>query len=290
MSTDRKPAAGYGLIALAAILWATLGPVARYALERGVGPIEVSFWRALFGGLLFAVHALATGGGRVARRDLPALIAFALIGVTFLFGSYFQAVRLGGASLAAVLLYTAPVWVVLASSFVLREPITRTKAAALALTLGGVVLVATAGGTNVRISAGAIGWGLASSFAYAGYYLFGKRYFPRYGVGTVFMYALLLGAIGLLPLVDWSAKTSADWAAFLWLAAVPTYAAYLVYGIGLGRVEAGHAATVATLEPVATALLAYWLWQEELGARGYAGAALVLLGVLVTTRARPRPE
>ena len=284
VTRESKPATGYALIALAAILWATLGPAARYALERGIQPLEVSFWRALLGGLLFAAHALATGGGRIARRDLPAILAFALVGVTFLFGAYFRTVQLGGAALAAVLLYTAPVWVVIASSVVLREPITRVKAAALALTLAGVVLVATAGGSNVRISGGAIGWGLACSFAYAGYYLFGKRYFPRYGVQTVFMYALLLGAAGLAPLVDWSTKTTADWAVFLWLAAVPTWAAYFVYGRGLARVEAGRAATVATLEPVVTAVLAYWLWQEELGARGYLGAALVLVGVLLTTR------
>ena len=281
---------GYALIALAAILWATLGPAARYSLARGIEPLEVSFWRALFGGALFAVHVLATRRGRIARRDLPAMVAFALVGVTFLFGAYFQAVRLGGASLAAVLLYTAPVWVVIASSVVLRERITRTKAGALVLTLAGVVLVATAGGANVRISAAAIGWGLASSFAYATYYLFGKRYFPRYAVTTVFMYALLLGAVGLAPLVDWSPKTAADWAVFGWLAAVPTYAAYLVYGTGLAHVEAGRAATVATLEPVVTALLAYLLWREALGARGYLGAALVLVGVLLTTRVRMRPE
>ena len=282
------PGRGYALIALAAVLWASLGPAARFALERGVGPVEVSFWRALFGGSLFAVHAFATGGGRVAWRDLPALVAFALIGVTFLFAAYFRTVQLGGAALAAVLLYTAPVWVVIASSLALREPITRAKAAALALTLAGVVLVATAGGTNVRISPAAVGWGLACSFAYAGYYLFGKRYFPRYGVATVFMYAELIGALGLAFFVDWTVKTTGDWAVFLWLAAVPTYLAYLVYGIGLAHVEAGRAATVATLEPVVTALLAYWLWQEALGARGYLGAALVLAGVLLTTRVRSR--
>lgn len=292
-ATAMRPARGYALIALAAILWASLGPAARYALERGIGPLEVSFWRALFGGLLFGLHALTAGGGRVARHDWLALVGFALLGVTFLFGAYFRTVQLGGAALAAVLLYTAPVWVVLASSVVLREPITRAKGAALLLTLAGVVLVATAGGANVTISPAAVGWGLACSFAYAAYYLFGKRYFPRYGVTTVFMYVLLLGAIGLLPLVDWSPKTTADWAVFVWLAAVPTYAAYLVYGIGLGHVEAGRAATVATLEPVVTALLAYWLWQEALGARGYLGAALVLVGVLLTTRvvrARPQPQ
>lgn len=284
MTHATTPRRGYALIALAAILWASLGPAARYALERGIHPLEISFWRALFGGVLFGAHALATGGGRVARRDWLAIVLFALLGVSFLFGAYFRTVQLGGAALAAVLLYTAPVWVVLASSVVLRETITGAKAAALVLTLAGVALVATAGGANVNISAAAVGWGLACSFAYAGYYLFGKRYFPRYGVQSVFMYGLLLGALGLLPLVDWSAKTTADWAVFVWLAAVPTYAAYLVYGIGLAHVEAGRAATVATLEPVFTAMLAYWLWQEELGTRGYLGAALVLIGVLLTTR------
>lgn len=284
---ERTAFAGYALIALAAVLWSTLGPVGRYALERGIAPLEVSFWRALFGAALFGAHALATGGGRIARRDAPAIVAFALLGVTFLFGAYFRTVQLGGAALASVLLYTAPVWVVIASALVLREPITPAKALALGLTLAGVALVATGGGANVNISAAAVGWGLACSFAYAGYYLFGKRYFPRYGVQTVFMYALLLGAAGLAPLVDWSAKTTADWLVFAWLAAVPTWAAYFVYGIGLERVEAGRAATVATLEPVVTAVLAYWLWQEELGARGYAGAALVLFGVLLTTRRAP---
>ena len=278
---------GYALIALAAVLWATLGPAARYALERGVHPLEISFWRALFAAVLFGAHALATRGGRVALRDLPAIVGFALLGVTFLFGAYFQTVRLGGAALAAVLLYTAPVWVVIGSAFVLHEPVTRVKAAALALTLAGVALVASGAGA-VDISAAAIAWGLSCSFAYAAYFLFGKRYFPRYGVPTVFMYAMLIGAIGLAPLVDWSAKTPADWIVFLWLAAVPTYAAYFVYGTGLGAVEAGRAATVATLEPVFTALLAYWLWGEDLGVRGYAGAALVLAGVLIASRSGGR--
>ena len=293
---ERSAVSGYALIALAAVLWATLGPAARYALERGIHPLEVSFWRALFAGTLFGVHALATGGGRIARRDIPAFLAFALFGVTFLFSAYFQTVRLGGAALAAVLLYTAPVWVVIASALLLREPITRAKAAALGLTLAGVVLVASgAGGLN--ISAAAIAWGLAASFAYAAYYLFGKRYFPRYGVPTVFLYALLLGAVGLYPLVEWSPKVPMDWIVFAWLALVPTWAAYFVYGIGLGAVEAGRAATIAMLEPVVTALIAYWLWGEDLGARGYAGAVLVLAGVLVAARparggspAQPRPQ
>ena len=268
------------------MLWATIGPVARFSLARGVDPLELSFWRALLGGALFGVHALVIGRVRVAPRDLPAIAGFALVGVTLFFGAYLEAVRLGGAALAAVLLYTAPVWVVLASAVLLREPITARKALAVALTLSGVALVALASDPSVRLSGGAIVWGLIAGLAYAGYYLFGKRWFERYPAPTVFLYALPLGALALAPLVRWSDKAPVDWLVILWLAAPPTYLAYLVYSIGLRRVEAGGAATVATLEPVVAALLAYAIWGEALGAWGYAGAALVLAGVLLTSTRR----
>ena len=283
---------GYLFIAVAAVLWATLGPVARYSLARGVDPLELSFWRALIGGGLFGVHALVIRRVRVAPRDLPAIAGFALVGVTLFFGAYFQAVRLGGAALAAVLLYTAPVWVVLASAALLREPVTRRKAIAVVVTLAGVALVALASGPGVRLSGAAVAWGLVAGLAYASYYLFGKKYFERYPAPTVFLYAMPLGALALAPFVRWSATTPADWLVIFWLAGPPTYLAYLVYSIGLRRVEAGGAATVATLEPVVAALLAYALWGEALGAWGYAGAALVLAGVLLTTRRRAtdRPD
>jgi DME family drug/metabolite transporter len=70
---------------------------------------------------------------------------------------------------------------------------------------------------------------------------------------------------------------------------VPTYGAYLLYSFGLTRVEATRAATVATLEPVAAAALAYVVWGEALRGLGYLGAALVLAGVLVVaTEREPR--
>ena len=61
---------GYAFIIAAALLWATIGPSARFALQAGVAPLEISFWRAAIGGLLFALHAAARGRLRLARSDL----------------------------------------------------------------------------------------------------------------------------------------------------------------------------------------------------------------------------
>jgi drug/metabolite transporter, DME family len=287
---------GYAYIVAAALLWATIGPSARFALQAGIAPLEIGFWRATIAGLLFALHAGVRGRLRIARADLPAVGAFALLGVTVFYWSYFRAVQLGGAALAAILLYTAPAWVALAAALWLGERLTVRKSVAVALTLAGIALVAFGSGPAVASGAGvattrvaAFAWGLLSGLAYAGYYLFGKRYFGRYEASTLFAYALPVGALLLLPAVRFAPKSGHEWLVLAFLAVVPTYGAYLLYSFGLARIEATRAATVATLEPVAAAALAYVVWGEALRTVGYVGAALVLAGVLVVaTEREPR--
>ena len=281
---------GYLCIALAAALWGSLGVVARIVLDAGVAPLELSVWRASIAGLLFATHAAIRGKVRVARADLPVLCGFAVIGVSVFYLSYLFAVQTGGAALAAILLYTAPAWVALASALWLHERMTGRKLAALAATLVGVAFVALgagSAGTGVHVSGAALGWGLLSGLAYASYYLFGKRYFVRYEAPTLFMYVLPLGAALLVPLVHFTPKSAATWGWIVYLGVVPTYVALQLYEAGLKRVEATRAVTVATLEPVIAAGLAYAVWGEALRPLGYAGAALVLAGVLLMSATPP---
>jgi DME family drug/metabolite transporter len=278
---------GYLLVALAALLWGTLGIASRLILQSGVEPLELSFWRATIGGSLFALQALRMREIRVERGDVAPVAAFAVVGVSLFYLSYQLAVRAGGAALAAILLYTAPAWVALASALWLHERMTRRKLAALTLTLAGVALVALGakGDTGaIRVGGSALFWGLVSGLAYAAYYLFGKRYFTRYHTATLFMYALPLGALLLLPAVHVAPKSAAIWAWIGFVGVVPTFLALQVYSAGLKRVTATNAVTVATLEPVVAAVLAYLVWGEALGLLGYLGAALVLAGVILMAR------
>lgn len=273
---------GYLFVAIAAALWGLLGPVTRVALQDGAGAVEVAFWRALLAAGLFAVHAAAIRKVKLERRDIPAVAAFGVVGVAGLMASYSRAVEAGGAALAAILLYTAPVWVALLSALFLGERMTRRKLLALAVAMLGVAGIALSGGSaGLRLTPAALGWGLTSAFAYALYYLFGKRYFERYATATLFLYALPIGALAMLPLAEFHHKTPGAWAAIAFVGVVPTYLAYIFYSAGLRRVEATRAATVATVEPVVAALAAFLMWGERLSPAGYAFAAVVLVGVLL---------
>lgn len=282
---------GYFYVVCAAVLWGLLGPATRFALRDGIDPLEIAFWRAAIAAVVFGAHAAVLRRVTVERRDLPAVLAFGVVGIALFFASYMYAVRLGGASLAAVLLYTAPVWVALLAWLLGWETLGGRKILALALTLVGVAGLARAAGGEVRVGAGAIFWGLVSGWAYATHYVFGKRYFPRYPTPTLFLYALPVGAAGLLPFFRFHPdKSAATWAVFVFVAVVPTYGSYLLYSAGLRRIEATRAATVATTEPVVAAIAAYLLWGEQLGAAGYLFAAVVLAGVLLVVLADGKSE
>ena len=274
---------GYVLVAAAAVLWGSLGPVARVALGDGIAPLELAFWRAALGGACFAAHAALRRRLRVAWADLPGVVLFALAGVALFYWSYLRAVEIGGAALAAVLLYTAPAWVALVAALRRRERLDARGVAALLLTLAGVALVAFGGGGESRAAPAGVAWGLVAGATYAAYYLVGKRWLVRYDAPTLFLYALPLGALALLPAVRFAPKGAAAWGAIVFVAVVPTYAAYLLYAHGLRRAEATRAAMVATLEPVVAAALAWIVWRERLGAAGTLGGALVIAGVLAAT-------
>lgn len=71
-------------------------------------------------------------------------------------------------------------------------------------------------------------------------------------------------------------------ASAVYLGAVCTFLAFLGWTWSQGRMSAVHGAILLALEPVFAALFAGWFLGERLGRRGFAGAAFVLAGILVS--------
>ena len=304
MTTDEaartgRTAAGVGFVLLAAALWGMFGVVARVALRDGVPPLDIAFWRTLIATACFAVHVLVRrgigSGHRVASPwlragDLPGIALFALLGIAALYACLPLAVEAGGATLAAVLLYTAPAWVAIFSALLLAERFTPRKLAALALTLAGIAGIALAGEGAVRPTRAAVGWGLGAGLSYASLYLFGKHYFARYSPAVVFLHALPVAAVALFPFTSFARVSAPAAAALLMLGVACTYLAYLAYASGLARLEATRAATIATAEPVIAAVLAFAFWGERLPFAAYAAALLVIGGVVLMAAAPAGPS
>jgi DME family drug/metabolite transporter len=279
--------AGYLYVLCAAVMWGLIGPASKLAFEAGMAPFEVAFWRTAMAWALFGTQALCAGDIRVARKDVLPVLAFGVCGIAGLFGSYVYAVKLGGAAMASVLLYTAPAWVAVMSYFLLKERMGALKIAAVAATILGVAgislgprLTGDVAG-SVPVTTASVLVGLLAGFTYALYYIFGKMYLSRYKTPTIFFYALPVGALALLPFFELRLPSLSGLAACAFLALCSTYGAYSIYYAGLKHLEATRAAVVATIEPVVAAVLAWIMFGEVFTPVGYLGSLLILFGVLL---------
>jgi len=276
---------GYVFIILAASSWGFIGIFSSFAFAEGVEPMEVAFWRALISWVFFGSQAIVRRETFLAKKDIPLLGVFALLGVSLFYISYQYAVNTGGAAFASVLLYTAPAWVVVCSIFIYKEKLTVNKIMAVLLVITGVFLISKTGGNSS--SETAIGFmavlsGLMSGFCYSLYYTIGKYFSSRYSLANLFLYVLPIGVLGILPFVEFTHKSPVAWASLIAVSLVSTFIANHCYYLGLKYLEAGKASIVATIEPVVAAVAAYIILGEYFTSLGYVGAAMIVSAVILT--------
>ena len=101
------------------------------------------------------------------------------------------------------------------------------------------------------------------------------------GPGSFTAIRLGAGAVVLLPLVPFAAKTPMDWLVAVLLGLVCSYVAYLAYCAGLRRLSPVRTVVMATLEPIFAVIMAWIVWDERFSFFGWVGAGLILAAVLL---------
>jgi drug/metabolite transporter, DME family len=274
-------------VAVAASIWGTLGLFAKILYAQGVSFESLVVARAFVGWLAVIGFLLATQGARslrVARRDLAFLLPLGLVGIGTFYLLYFYTVRESTVGTAAILLYSAPAFVVVLARLFLKEPLSAAKVCALVLTVGGIALVAGAyDPVNLEVSPKVLLTGMLSGLTYGLYAIFGRPLAGRLSPAVILSYALVFGSALLvaaaLPTLDTLAGLPAgSYALLLMLAVVHTTFAFALYTFGIRHLGAGRAAIAATIEPVVAGILGVTLLGEELTALKVLGALLVLTG------------
>ena len=279
-------------IVLAAALWGCIGAFLKLLTAAGLSSMEGVAVRSAVSAVVYGLFLAITDQKALSIRPRHWYYFFGTGVCSLLFFNwcYFTTISQSSMSVAAVLLYTSPVFVALLSALFLKERFTAQKGSALLLTFAGCALVTGLFPLGQQhVSVGTILLGLGSGFGYALYSIFGKFALERYAPSTVTFYTFLFAAVFSVPLsglyrdlhllVSWNAAVGG-----LGIGVFCCILPYLLYTGGLRYVEAGKAAILATVEPFVAALLGILLFHEEVTPYKLLGMAAIFAAVLLLNR------
>lgn len=292
----QPPAALYVIIA--GCLWGSMGVFVRRLNDQGFTSMQICEIRALEAAVIMLGLLLVYNRSllRVRWRDLWCFLGTGLVSVAFFNYCYFSSIALTSLSVAAVMLYTAPIFVMLLSVLLFGERLTRVKLIALALAFGGCVLVSGVLAETAVLNTRGVLLGLGSGVGYAMYSIFSRAAINRgYHSLTIITYTFAFGAVFLALLTDPAAIGAAMIGGgsqlllfSLLFAIVTTVLPYIFYTAGLSRMENSRASVTASVEPVMATLLGFFFFDEVPTAGGFAGMALVIAALtLLSLRSGP---
>ena len=295
MDDNRK---GALLIILAGTCWGVISIFINYLSAAGLGEMQISFLRQFFAVLVFALIILIRDRSkfRIPVKDLGLLMIVGFInGVLFNF-LYFYTIINSRASIAVVLLYTSPVFVIILARIFFKEKITGLKFIALVLTVIGCVFVTGVLGEGYMPPPAVILTGVLTGLAYALNNILTSAAVKRNDPITVTFYTLFFSFMFLIPFSGWSSLTSLCRSnpmilvvAFVMCLVTAVFAQYF-FSLGLGLIESGKAAIYGATEPIVGSLVGILLFHEESNFMKIAGIVMVIAAILLIGKSDAEQE
>lgn len=295
----KKGVNSYVFIAMAGILWSTLGLFGNMLMERGLSSEQVAFTRLFIGFIVLSLYSLIRRP-KVLKINLKCLLYCGAIGIICqgLFNKcYFKAVEVTGVSIAAVLLYTSPLFLAVFSKIVYKEKMTRAKIISLILCCIGAIMAVTGGVLDLKeINTYGIIMGIMAAITYALMPIISKNALKEFSSETILIYGFLFGAIFMIP----SAKpvemigfvTDMNVLPYMILLGVfPAAMAYIFYAEGIARgCELSIVGVVASVELIAASIIEWTVVGEVFTIGKAIGVAIMFVSAFTAVAGNKEVE
>lgn len=292
-------ASPYALLTFAIMCWGGNFVVARLA-NVDVPPVALSFWRHAFAAALVApfILPLLRTDWRTVRANAG---SFALLGMLLAAGNtlvYFAVLNTTVIN-AALINAGVPVAAVFFSWAILRDMINRWQAAGILLAFAGIVTVVTKARLGILLGL-EFGWGdlymLLAIVCWALYMVLLKRAQIRVSGLTLLTVLSAAGALWLVPAygVEVALGYRMEWTwltlgSLGYVTVFSTVIAWICWNSGTLRIGPNRASAFMCLHPIFGPVLGMIFFDEILRPYHGVGTVLVLIGVVMVSRAYAAP-
>ena len=150
---NNKPLLAHLCLFGSGAFWGLMAPVGKDAMTHGIEGIDMVSFRVLGGAILFWLTSLFTRREHIPTTDIIKLAGAGLFGLVFNQCCYTIGLSITSPSNSSIMTTSMPIFAMILSFLILREPITWKKVAGVLLGCSGAVLIimtsATAGNAKV---------------------------------------------------------------------------------------------------------------------------------------------
>lgn len=293
VNKTKKSAIAVIAIAIASLLWGTTGTVA--SLAPNVSPLAIGAFSTGMGGLLLFIHGRKNVVSEHAKlAKTPKLLLIGSIAIAIYPLAFYISMEYSGVAIGTVIsIATAPLFSAMLERFINRKLISLQWVISFIFGALGVILITlgkhTATDLDVNQSSQYLNWGsqylgiifgCAAGLGYAIYAWAAKQMIARDISSTSSVASMFgLASILLLPSLFFTADNlftqHSNILVGLYLAIIPMFCGYLLFGYGLRHLEVSSATLITLLEPAIATLLAVIVIGEVFDLIGWVGMIFI---------------
>ena len=293
------------LTLLGAVFFSFNGIVAKLVLASGLSTMRLTQVRC--GGafiiLLTYVFLRYREKLRTTRAELPHLAIYGVVGFLAVQALYFVAISRLHVSIALIMEFTAPIWIVIWLRYVKKKYVPPLMWISIFMAFSGLVLIAQVWRGRTLDPIGVIA-ALADGIVLATFFLLGERLAAKHEVETLMVYGFGFATLAMaLTLPLWSFPTeiftqSMDlqgrfseislpgWVLITWIIIMGTIIPYLLVVNGLKLLSASTSSVMGMSEPILAGVFAWILLSEKWGSIQLLGGLVVIVGIILADKAR----
>lgn len=293
------------LLTLAAVMFASNGVASKLLLNDHISAWRLAQVRSLSTFLIMAalIAWRAPKTMRITKREVPRLAALGAFGIAAVNGTYFLAISRMHVSIALLIEFTAPVWIVLYLRYVRKKHVPNQMWLALFLALLGLAFVAQVWNGLTLDGIGVLA-ALASAFAVAFFFLAGEGMTERRDNQSTTMWGFGFAALTwslMMPLWTFpfdvftvsiplegalEGHNAPGWVLILYVVFIGTVFPYLCVMNGLRNLSASTTSAFGMLEPIFAGIIAWFWFGESWTTIQLVGGVIVIAGIYMADRAR----
>ena len=242
MDNKKQPLIAHLCMLCAGTCWGLMAPIGKDAMLNGIDGIDLVSFRVLGGALLFWLTSLFTKKEHVPVKDILLLGCAGLFALVFNQCSYTIGLNLTSPSNSSIMTTSMPIFAMVLSFFILKEPITWQKAGGVLLGCAGAVIIITTSATAGNAKVGNI-WGdllcMSAQLSFALYLSLFKPLIQKYSLFTVnkwmFTWATLIiwpFTFGHVSSIDFASVPMSTWWETGFVVFFGTYISYICMMVG----------------------------------------------------------